>query len=76
MEIRNQENTVKTIAFSNDVDEQINQSMEVCPDGSYRCTVCGKTINSRNRKQDMKKHIETHIEGLSYECELCQKTFR
>ena len=73
---RSQENAVKTVAVTHDFDEQVNQSMEVLSDGSYRCTLCGKTISSRNKKQDMKKHIETHIEGLSYECQICQKTFR
>ena len=70
----NAQNLVGTIAVANDdIDGQINQYIEVCSDGSYKCTVCGKTSA---RKQDTQRHIETHIEGLSYECPTCHKTFR
>ena len=54
-----------------------DQYMEDCDDGRYRCSVCGKNSNGTiNHKQDMMNHIETHIEGLSYTCPLCQKIFR
>ena len=42
-------------------------------DGTYHCRVCQY---SRKSKSDVKKHIETHIEGLSYSCSECAKTFR
>ena len=87
IEFNNSDNTVKRkrqqnpigtvqVASNVDADEQISQYMEVSSDGSYRCTVCGKSFGSRNKKQDAQRHIETHIEGLSYECTICQKTFR
>ena len=42
-------------------------------DGQFICTACNKSSkDSRN----MRRHIETHIEGLSYECNYCEKTFR
>ena len=75
---KRQQNPIGTVAVASnvDADEQISQYMEVSSDGSYRCTVCGKSFGARNKKQDAQRHIETHIEGLSYECPICQKTFR
>ena len=64
----------------NAINEQVHQYMEDCDDGSYRCSVCGKkskeTYHRALQKRDMMKHIETHIEGLSYSCSVCQKVFR
>jgi len=42
-------------------------------DGLFRCRSCGK---SSKDKTNMKRHIETHIDGLSYSCQMCDKTFR
>ena len=42
-------------------------------DGLFRCRSFGK---SSKDKTNMKRHIETHIEGLSYSCQMCDKTFR
>ena len=43
-------------------------------DGGWSCLACdySTSINSST----MKKHIETHFEGLSYTCTLCNKEFR
>ena len=35
---------------------------------SWKCTVCGK---SSNYKQTVERHIETHIQGISYPCDQC-----
>ena len=43
--------------------------------GTLKCTVCGKEYSNRNRKQNMQYHVGTHIDGLSYECQYCDKTF-
>ena len=40
------------------------------------CTVCRKTTEGPCRKQNMRIHIETHIEGLSYPCNQCGKISR
>ena len=42
-------------------------------DGIYTCKVCGKTAKD---KTNLGKHIETHIDGLSFPCQECQKTYR
>ena len=65
----------------NAINEQVHQYIEDCDDGTYRCTVCGKNSKESSgsradQKRDMRKHVETHIEGLSYSCPVCQKIFR
>ena len=55
------------------LNEKLNENMEKCEDGSYRCKICGKT---GNESRNMRNHIETHMEGLSFTCPICQKSFR
>ena len=65
-----------------EIDAKINENLEVLDDGNFRCRICGKDTTGnlktpkRVLKQNMKGHIETHIEGLSYPCQLCGKEFR
>ena len=56
-----------------ELEEQINQYLEKCSDGLFRCTLSGKTAN---RSNNVRMHIETHIEGLEFPCDKCDKTFR
>ena len=42
-------------------------------DGVYYCKVCNY---KSTKKTHVTMHIETHIEGLSYSCSVCDKTFR
>ena len=44
-------------------------------DGFPSCTFCGK-IAKNKKKSDLRKHIETHFDGLSFPCLHCDKTFR
>jgi len=71
---------IRTISVTEEdaqnVKEKVNEYLEKCSDGSYRCTVCGKTTSQKNAAQNMRNHIQTHLEGLSFSCPLCQKTFR
>ena len=63
----------------NELALQIQTMMEKVDDGenSWRCTVCQKeTRGNRAARDNMKRHIETHIEGLSYPCNLCGKISR
>ena len=57
-----------------EIDEQIQQNIVKNVDGTYSCKVCGK--NSGRKIQHCRNHIETHLEGLSFNCPLCEKTFR
>ena len=63
------------LAATNDkseIDQKIKELI-VKADTGFVCTACGKTGKDSS---NMKKHAETHIEGLSYNCQLCDKTFR
>jgi len=42
-------------------------------DGTFKCAKCLRTFK---RKDNLKEHIETHFEGLSFPCQLCGKDFR
>ena len=59
-------------ASNNEVEEKFQELIVVC-DKIFRCTVCEKTMTHRG---SMKRHLETHLTGLSYDCNLCGKTFR
>ena len=52
------------------IDLHIEQMIEK-KDGLWQCKACGKTAV---QKQVMKKHAETHIEGISHNCYICNKT--
>ena len=57
-----------------ELDGKINLMLKKVND-VWTCIVCGKTDNN-NRAYNVKKHIESHIEGLSHPCGHCGKTFR
>ena len=42
-------------------------------DGAWSCLACAYTSN---RGDSMRKHVETHMDGLCYTCTLCNKEFR
>ena len=58
---------------SNDEVNSKFEEMVVKEDGMYRCNHCNKTMNHR---ANMKRHVETHLSGLAYDCHNCGKTFR
>ena len=41
--------------------------------GEFTCTACGKTGKD---KRNMRRHVETHLDGLSFKCNVCEKSFR
>ena len=56
-----------------EVNEKINQSFEKVASEVYKCLLCDKVSK---KSIDIKRHVETHLEGLSYPCQQCGKTFR
>ena len=55
-----------------DIDRQLDELIQ--KEGSqYRCKPCGKMSS---RKYHAYEHAETHMEGLSFNCQMCDKTFR
>ena len=63
---------VVSLTDMTELDEKIQQLMEKI-DGIFHCKACN--YSSRNRTH-VKEHVERHIEGLSYPCQFCDKTFR
>ena len=41
--------------------------------GIYRCSICDMKMQ---RRHDMRRHLETHLTGLSFDCSACGKTYR
>ena len=67
------ERTVAVTINDNSEAEEIIQKNLVKEDGVYNCKICNF---SRRKKIDVTRHIETHIEGLSHSCSVCDKVFR
>ena len=57
-------------------DVQIETMMERIIDGEFnwKCAVCGKM--TKGSTTQMKRHVEIHLEGLSYPCTHCGKVCR
>ena len=81
---REQESQVQgTIALNDtveDTNEEVKQKIKeniiTNEDGSVTCNVCKITKDGPQRVLRMQTHMQTHIEGVSYPCTLCDKTFR
>ena len=71
---------VQKVSFNGNMDlkelEQKIQEMTETDGDKCICRLCGKVTTGRNRKQDLANHIETHINGLSFSCHLCDNTYR
>ena len=57
-----------------EIDGKIEEYIARDDQGLYNCTFCGKT--GERKRSNIKNHIETHLEGLSFLCQLCGKNFR
>jgi len=42
-------------------------------DGVFMCRRCGKTAKT---KQNIRKHVEIHLQGQSYPCAFCEKCYK
>ena len=57
-----------------EINEKTDEYLIRGEDGLYSCGLCGKAGD--NSKRNMRNHVETHLEGLSFPCQNCQKVFR
>ena len=67
---------VPTTGDESMVKETIKENIITHPDGTLSCKVCGKVASGFRKSGIMKQHMETHIDGVSYQCPLCDKSFR
>ena len=56
------------------LNEQIEQNIIRNTDNTFSCQFCGK--NSGRVRSYIRNHIESHLVGLSFNCPMCEKTFR
>ena len=66
-------NTNQSIDSTNSEIENKFSEYVVKENNMFRCTVCNKTERYR---VFIRRHLETHLSGLSYECQICGKNFR
>ena len=45
-------------------------------DGVWTCLQCGHTSTTSKQSTNIRFHVETHLEGLCYSCNICSKEFR
>ena len=55
-----------------DAREAIDQ-LVIKNEDNFECKSCGKISKTSS---DIRRHVEIHIEGLSFECQICGNTFR
>ena len=70
--VRIQPKLKRTSTIDSDTIAKIETMIEKRADG-YSCTNCGYIWKNTSH---MKEHVEKHIEGLEYPCNLCNKIFR
>ena len=59
-----------------DVKMKVLEYIEKDDGGNSRCKFCGTVRMGRNHFQNMKKHVEIHLDGISCTCKICGKQFR
>ena len=84
---RSQENTVMVIQNGetlNDADhkQRLDDNIVDHPDDnkSVSCKICNRVfsspVNRGTARRNARRHVEVHIEGLTYNCPQCDKSFR
>ena len=76
---RPRNNTVVALPENTELKEYLAEQVISNPDKSVTCKICGKIMRAKDMgsaRKDMRRHVETHIEGLSYTCPTCSKVFR
>ena len=64
------------VAECAEIDLKIKENVEVLLDGSRKCALCNKVVPGKG-STNFRNHFEKyHMEGLSFDCPNCDKTFR
>ena len=74
--VRSRSSTVKKIDVASLNSEEIKDKLKELYekiDGFYSCLPCDYTTRDES---NMRKHVEIHLEGLCYTCNICSKEFR
>ena len=66
-------NTTINSDNSLELNEKIQENIVRNIDNTWGCKVCSRCFA---RRFTLIQHIETHLEGLSFDCPLCEKSFR
>ena len=53
--------------------EKVDKNIIRNADGSKTCSLCGRTASHIG---NLRKHVETHMDDLTYNCPDCEKSFR
>ena len=56
------------------VDRKVLSLMETNSEQAT-CKICGKVSTGKNRTQDIKSHVERHLNELTFICNYCQRTY-
>ena len=67
-----------TVQDTSELDKTV-EDLIVEENGIIKCKVCGKIAKGTrksNMRQNLRKHVEIHIAGLTFECDICNKDFR
>jgi len=73
VESKQKANTISVIGHNQDEVDQKIRDLITKESELHKCTICGKLSKDSS---NMKRHVEVHIDGLSYSCNICDKTFR
>ena len=73
---RNETVSIPEDSSIDDVKKIVLEYLEKDENGHSRCKLCGKVMTQRTGTADMKRHIETHIDGIAFSCIFCGKQFR
>ena len=55
-----------------EINAKLSENIQRDDDGTFSCMICGKS--GVKCRRNMKNHVETHMEGLFFQCEMCDKT--
>ena len=66
-----------SLSSVDEVEQKVMEYLGKNEDGNFVCKLCGKVEKERKRSSgNMKNHIETNLDGISFSCSWCEKQFK